>query len=201
MYSNSPITFQQFTLAGWLQQHNPQNFKQPSTLHIFLFLYQCMMPHPHFNQIQYHNQLPIFPAMQAMQQHHPRKFTQQCHTAFMQASNQICQQQTKLINFFMQTCTPTELTQIIRQMDICQQHTQLSTRDQMLIQTIQNLYPVTMIDQSQIIHLNQKIFIISKQDYQQLTPQHQHTIHVLSQDPQLANPIHLMLHQGTLCFH
>ncbi|MDF7639208.1 hypothetical protein PT285_07315 [Lactobacillus sp. ESL0791] len=68
-----------------------------------------------------------------------------------------------------------------------------NSSDAQLINNILSIYPIKMINNSKVISIKDKIFILSKKDADAMSPQQMDTLQELADIQELENPVHISI--------
>jgi hypothetical protein len=73
------------------------------------------------------------------------------------------------------------------------QESDFSEEDAKLIGLLEKMYPISLIDNSYVITINNHYFVLNKQDTERLSKQHYDLLSTLSDGEELANPVYVRL--------
>lgn len=197
-------------LAGWLQVNDIISYNVPLKLQKFIFFYECackVNEKPYeFDRLKGYKNGPVFSAVWGDYTKDRHEFD--THAKEECESNTIDNNIALKIGFFIKTCTEEELSEITRTMNIWNakkdrilsneyqvplDDDDFNSEDKQLINNILSVYPLEVINNSEVITIKNKVFILSKKDSTELSPQQWDTLNELSNLNELENPIHIAI--------
>ncbi|WP_290033558.1 hypothetical protein [Ligilactobacillus cholophilus] len=207
----------QLAISGWLKENDQSSFNISLKLQKFLFFYESMSKVDgddyDFRKLRGYKNGPVFSNVWGDYTKERPSFDQKCDEVYTSKKDIVCVNRAKTVDFFIQTCTEHELSEISHTMNIWKNKKErinsneyqvdldendFSSEDTILIKNIEQLYPPEMIDKNKVIRCGDKIFILSNEDYTKINPEQMDTLMELSNDSTLENPVYVDIDEGVL---
>lgn len=197
-------------LSGWLKRHDYKSFDTPLKLQKFLFFYEGMSKADgdeyDFDKLKGYKNGPVFSQVWGDYTKERTNFENASERVIDEKEDYVNNKRAELIGFFIQTCTPDELSGITHHMNVWEskkdrilsgerqvalEDSDFSENDINMMKTIKNVYPYEMIRNSKVIEIGKNSFIFSKVDAEKLSPGQLDTLHALAENENLDNPVYI----------
>lgn len=208
------------TLAGWLRNNDSTSYNVPLKLQKFIFFYECACKVQgwkySFDGLKGYKNGPVYSAVWGDYTRERLDFDSKADELYM--SEVSTPKERKIINddlisridFFIRTCTQQELSDITHEMNIWRSRqdrieskerqvplsdSDFNSRDEEMINNIISVYPPEIVENSEVIQISDTIFILSKEDANNLEPEQMDVLQELadSQSTDLENPVYISI--------
>lgn len=196
-------------LSGWLKNNDITSYSTSLKLQKFIFFYECACKIQNkeysFKSLRGYKNGPVFSAVWGDYSKDRIEFNKEADEKYEKKSREIIDPNiAKKVDFFIKTNNEKELSDITHAMNIWKSkegrifsnETQVplddddfNSDDENLVKNILSIYPLDMIDNSEVIQSSDTIFILSKEDRKNLTPDQMDTLHELANEGSLENPV------------
>ena len=195
-------------LSGWLQKHGEQEYRSALKLQKFLFFYEAICKaHSEscdFSGLKGYENGPVFSAVWGDYTYEKEAFCKETARAYMAQSADISNEHALQSHFLVSILSEQELSKLTHEMNIWKAQTQrirageqqvelkeddFNAKDCDLIRLLEQMYPVQMIEDTNIYHIETKNFLIKKENAHLLTKQHLCLLQEVAKQEELMNPI------------
>lgn len=196
------------SLSGWLKTNAFQEYCEPFKLQKFLFFNEASAKADNlpfdFSQLRGYQRGPVFTNVWKDYTKERPEFDAASNRAFSVHPEYIDEEKAKRVAFIVKTLSEAELSELTHHMNIWNskkdrimngelqvtlEEKDFNDADRILVQQLINRYPLSLIDDSDVIHLNNKYFVFSKSDIPKLEEQHYNVLAMLSEKEELHNPV------------
>lgn len=204
LYSNT----RKLTLSGWLQENNASAYRSPLKLQKFLFLYEAMSKvageKPDFGHLRGYKRGPVFSNVWGDYTKEKTEFNRMASQSYKEHGSTINPQRASVSSFIVSTLSEDELSEFTHKMNIWksqelrimsgEQQVDLNSRDfsdddTELIERLVRIYPIELVENSEVYNFGNKSFVLSKMDATKLSEQHMDVLSVLASKDDLYNPV------------
>lgn len=202
-----------YTLSGWLQVHERDLYNRRYQLQIFLILYEF------FSEIENDEQDlnfligvkkgPVFGAVWTDYGKVGDRFHISSKYSYEKRVINVNENRAKRCAFIVQTLTEEEWSSFMKKLNLWKakeseifKHERkmaeldwddFNDADINLITMLANLYPSELVENSKIIAVKEKKFVVSKVDYNKIIQNHMARLEKLAKKPKLHNPVFVKL--------
>lgn len=200
-------------LCKWLRDNDTPSYQASLKLQKFLFFYECasavMGNTPDFSHLKCYENGPVFSQVWGDYTKEKELFNKELDSINQDTiDDNVDVDLAESIDFFIQTCTERELTDITHEMNMWKVKTprgddemmqeDFSENDQSKLKLLLQIYNSDFIHASTVISLNDKNFVLSKEDANNLTPEQMDVLYQLSSNDNLSNPVYVTVENGVL---
>ena len=202
-----------FALSGWFQVHERKLYNRRYKLQIFLILYEFFSEiendEADLNFLFGVEKGPVFGAVWDDYGTICDGFHINSKSFYEDKVININENRAKRCAFIVQTLTEEEWSILMKKLNIWKSKeseilnhkykiaeldlADLNDEDINLITMLDNLYPSEMVENSEIISVKQKKFVVSKIDYEKIIQNHMERLEKLAKKPKLYNPVFVKL--------
>lgn len=205
------------SLSGWLKKYNNKVYNTSLKLQKFLLLYEAFTKvageKADFSSLKGYKNGPVFSNVWGDYTKARIQFDLAAEVAYEKNSFSIDLQRAKRSAFIVSTLTEKELSDLTHQLNLWKSKEErimsgeyqvslneidFNIEDENFILTLESIYPMNMIESSEIISVDKKFFVFSKKDIQQLTEKHYDILLTLSEDENIYNPVFVEIDEGRL---
>ena len=203
------------SLSGWLRINAFQEYCAPLKLQKFLFFYEASAKADNlpfdFSHLRGYQRGPVFSNVWGDYTKERPEFDAASNRAFSMHPEYTDEERAKKVAFTVKTLSEAELSELTHHMNIWRskkdrimngelqvtlEEKDFNDADRILVQRLINLYPLSLIDDSDVIELNNKYFVFSKSDISKLEEQHYNVLAMLSEKEELHNPVFVEVDDG-----
>lgn len=208
VYSNS----RKLLLSGWLKENGSTEYNSPLKLQKFLLLYEAFTKingdKADFSHLRGYKRGPVFSNVWGDYTHERYEFDNAAEKEYLNPQEPINEERAKKSKFIVSILSEKELSELTHKLNIWKakesrimggerqvdlSESDFGDADVRMMETLDKMYPASLIDNSHIIEIDNHYFIFSRQDAEQLTEQHFDTLSALSDNEQLMNPVYVEL--------
>lgn len=202
-----------YTLSGWFQVHERKLYNRRYKLQIFLILYEFFSEiendEADLNFLFGVEKGPVFGAVWDDYGTICDGFHINSKSFYEDKVININENRAKRCAFIVQTLTEEEWSILMKKLNIWKSKeseilnhkykiaeldlADLNDEDINLITMLDNLYPSEMVENSEIISVKEKIFVVSKVDYEKIIQNHMERLEKLAKKTNLHNPVFVKL--------
>ena len=202
-----------FALSGWFQVHERELYNRRFKLQIFLILYEFFSEiendEADLNFLFGVEKGPVFGAVWDDYGTICDGFHINSKSFYEDKVININENRAKRCAFIVQTLTEEEWSILMKKLNIWKSKeseilnhkykiaeldlADLNDEDINLITMLDNLYPSEMVENSEIISVKEKIFVVSKVDYEKIIQNHMERLEKLAKKTNLHNPVFVKL--------
>lgn len=206
IYSNN----RKLCLSGWLKHNNVKEYDTPLKLQKFLLLYEAFSKvageSVDFSHLKGYKKGPVFSHVWGDYTKERIAFDKAAEECYTSKKGTINELRAKKCAFIVATLSERELSDLTHKMNIWKtkesrimegeyqvglSESDFNQDDFKLIELLDQMYPIEMINNSDIVALDNHYFVFSKEDKQKLTEEHMDTLLILAENEQLYNPIYV----------
>lgn len=195
-------------LSGWLQENRCEEYNSPLKLQKYLFFYEVFSKIngdvSDFHCMRGYARGPVFSNVWGDYTHERKEFDMSAMQAYESHSELLCEDRAKRSGFLVSIMSEKELSDLTHKMNIWKaqesrivqglyqvslSEDDFNENDWYIIQALEQMYPISLIDNSHLIKLNNCCFVFAKEDVSLLTAQHFDTLCFLSENEDLHNPV------------
>lgn len=198
-------------LSGWLKNNDNISYNIALKLQKFLFFYECACKvknkkYSFYNLKGYKNG-PVFSAVWGDYTKERNEFDKIADDLYQAKGEKVIDNEIiRKIDFFIKTCNEKELSDITHKMNIWKSKEQniqageyqvqldegdFNSNDFNLVNTILNVNSLDMINESAVIQISDTVFILSKEDANNLAPTQMDVLQELARTESLENPVYV----------
>ena len=202
-----------FALSGWFQVHERELYNRRYKLQIFLILYEFFSEiendEADLNFLFGVEKGPVFGAVWTDYGKVCDRFHISSKYSYEKKVINVNENRAKRCAFIVQTLTEEEWSSFMKKLNIWKAKeseilnhkyriaeldlADLNDEDINLITMLNNLYSSELVENSEIITVKKKIFVVSKVDYDQIIQNHMARLEKLAKKPKLHNPVFVKL--------
>ena len=199
-----------FALSGWFQVHERELYNRRFKLQIFLILYEF------FSEIENDEADLNFlfgvvkgPVFGAVWTDYGDRFHRYSKSTYEEKIIEVNDDRAKRCAFIVQTRTEEEWSSLMKKLNIWKAKeseifnhkykiaeldlADLNDEDINLITMLANQYSSKMVENSEIVSVKEKKFIVLKKDYEKIIQNHMERLEKLAKKPKLYNPVFVKL--------
>lgn len=200
-------------LAGWLKKHDFVSYEIPLKLQKFLFFYESASKVAgkkyDFYKLRGYKNGPVFSQVWGDYTKERSSFDHEADNSYAKNASKIIDSNlANKIGFFIKTCTEEELSGITHSMNIWSskkerilsgeyqvdlEEKDFSNNDAEIMNNIVSAYSNDFIENSKVLQIKNKIFLLSKNDIAKFTPIQMDTLQELANEPELENPVYIAI--------
>lgn len=196
-------------LSSWLAKNQPAEFRINLKLQKFLFFYESLSKmEGEENDLSYlkaYPDGPVFSNVYGDYIYHGAKFFPTVHSISLESVTNVNENRAKLSGFLVKILTEKELSDLTHELDAWKVHkpaidsgqrsisimeSDFTKDDYLLLQTIKEMYPTDLIDNSTVISMKDKNFLLSNEDFGCLTEDQTRVFLNLTEED-LDNPVYV----------
>jgi hypothetical protein len=206
------------TLSGWLRKNQPEDFASSLRLQKFLFFYESMSKidgeTAEFQSLKGYENGPVFSDVYGDFTYRKEEFLTNSESYLNEYEEIVNIERAKTAMFLVDIMTERELSNLTHEFNIWNSKSDLINRrvmhvslhesdfnesDVELMTTLRDMYSIDYIDSVDIIWVYNKCFLISKEDKQKLSHEHENILVDLAFKEELENPVYItMSEEGVL---
>lgn len=195
------------SLCGWLKKYDKTSYEAPLKLQKFLFFYEALTKlsgeNPNFNGLKGYKNGPVFSSVWGDYTKERDLFNVEAERAYLNNPN-INENRAKKSSFFVKIMTEEELSDFTHQLNIWRAEEQrivkgekqvelkeenFGSEDEKLMREIDAMFPLELIDNSEVLTIEGKNFVLSNSDFRNITEGQQHVLETLAKKEELHNPV------------
>lgn len=211
IYSNK----RKLILSGWLQENNILAYCTPLRLQKYLFLYESLCKvsnEPYdFDNLKGYKCGPVFSTVWEDYIRNRVEFNKSSLMEYKRHTEQVNIRLAQKAAFIVSSLSDKELSQLVHKYNIWNvksdrimageqqvelNETDFSQEDYKITHMLENMYPDSLVEDSAIIHIDNKYFVFSKKDIKKLTEQQADTLSALVEEAELQNPIFVTIDES-----
>ena len=202
-----------FTLSGWLQVHERKVYDSPYQLQIFLLLYEFISKIENDEWDLRHlfglEKVPVYGAVLMDYSKICDRFHRYSKSTYEEKIIEVNDDRARRCAFIVQTRTEEEWSSFTKRLNIWKakeseifKHERkmaelhwddFNDADINLITMLANQYPSELVENSKIISVKEKKFVVSKIDHENIIQNHMERLEKLAKKPKLYNPVFVKL--------
>lgn len=199
-------------LSGWLKKNGNREYNSLIKLQGFLLFYELFSKinglKADFSHLQGYKCGFIFRDVWEDYAHDRLSFDAAVEEAYSASSEQVVEEYAKRSQFLVGVLSEKELSILMQKLDLWKSHepqiiqerhpvelqeSDFSEEDAEQISLLEKMYPISLMDNSHVIAINNHYFVFNKQDAERLSKQHYDILSNLSDGEELANPVYVRL--------
>lgn len=211
IYSND----RKLCLSGWLRQNNKKAYDTPLKLQKFLLLYESFSKisgeQPDFSHLRGYKRGPVFSNVWGDYTKERDIFNKAAEQSYRSGTAAVNEERAKKCAFVVSVLSENELSELTHAMNLWKskekrimsgeyqvdlEEKDFNEHDTRMISALDRMYPMELIDNSQVVDIDNHYFVFRKQDIPRLTEQHFDTLFSLVENEQLHNPIYVDMDEG-----
>ncbi len=196
-------------LSGWLKQNNKTEYDTPLKLQKFLLLYEAFAKasgeSPDFSHLRGYKRGPVFSNVWGDYTKEKEAFNKAADESYRSGRFAINEERAKKCAFVVRILSENELSELTHPMNLWKskedrimkgeyqvdlEEKDFNEDDRKLIASLDKMYPIELIENSEVVNIDNHYFIFKKSDVQKLTEAHFDTLFNLSENEQLFNPVY-----------
>lgn len=209
IYSNA----RKLTLSAWLKKHREAEYKIPLKLQKFLFFYEAFSKvagdgKTDFDHLRGYKNGPVFSNVFGDYTKERKAFERKADICYELFGKMINVTRALQCGFIVATLSEQELSDLTHEMNIWRsqekyinlgcyqvslQESDFNEHDYSLIKMLGEMYPLEMIEGSEIVSVGNSYFVLSKSDFTRLTEEHFDVLMSLSGNSELHNPVFITI--------
>ena len=208
VFSNS----RKLLLSGWLKENGNTEYNSPLKLQKFLLFYEAFAKingdTADFSHLKGYMRGPVFSNVWGDYTHERSAFDHAAQEEYSVHREQVNEERAKRSHFIVSVLSENELSALTHKLNIWRSkrsrimqgerqvdllESDFDKEDMNTMKLLEEMYPISLIDNSQIIKIDNHYFIFNKQDAGKLTEQHFDTLSALSDNEKLNNPVYVEL--------
>lgn len=211
IYSNE----RKLCLSGWLRRNSKKEYDTPLKLQKFLLLYESFSKvsgeKPDFGHLRGYKRGPVFSNVWGDYTKERDAFDKAADKSYNSHSNIINEERAKKCAFVVSILSENELSELTHTMNLWKakenrimrgeyqvdlDERDFNRADAGLIAKLDEMYPMDLIENSEVIAIDNHYFVFKKSDIQRLTEQHFDTLSSLAESGELFNPVYVDIEEG-----
>ncbi|WP_436358452.1 hypothetical protein ACR34G_02845 [Mycoplasma sp. 480] len=217
IYSNK----RKLTLCGWLKENDINSYNNPLKLQKFLLFYELFSKIANeefdFSYLKGYEKGPVFSNVYGDYKNQRSTFNKIVEEIYKNNQDKINSDRALKCSFIVKTATESTLSNVTHKLNLWKSKEELINKkdknvpldekdfnndDQELIKTIDSMYLIEQIKNSEVIHIKEKFFVFSKQDFNNLTNKQKEILEEVADSDELYNPIYVEIDEedGGLIF-
>jgi len=208
VYSNR----RKLLLSGWLKKNSNCEYNSPLKLQKFLLFYEAFAKINNdcadFKSLKGYERGPVFSTVWGDYTHERSAFDEAAEKEISAPCEPINEVYAKKSQFLVSIMSERELSLLTHQLNLWKSQKPLINKgerqvelyesdfnddDVKLIRLLDKMYPLSLIDNSRVIEIDNHYFVFSKRDAEKLTEQHFDVLCALSYKESLVNPVYVEL--------
>lgn len=206
IYSNE----RKLCLSGWLRHNSKKEYDTPLKLQKFLLLYESFSKisgeKPDFSHLRGYKRGPVFSNVWGDYTKEREMFNKAAEESYNSGAVAIDENRAKKCAFVVRVLSENELSALTHTMNLWKSketrimsgeyqvdldEKDFNESDSEIINTLDRMYPIELIENSEVIDIDNHYFVFTKSDAQKLTEQHFDTLSSLAESEELFNPIYV----------
>ncbi len=199
-------------LSGWLKQNGNTEYNSPLKLQKFLLFYEAFTKINNgtadFSNLKGYKRGPVFSNVWRDYTYERLTFDAAAEEEYSASHEEVIEEYAKKSQFIVSVLSENELSMLTHRLNIWKSkesrimqgerqvelhESDFSDDDAKFIGLLDKMYPLSLIDNSHIIEIDNHYFVFSKQDAGRLSEQHFDILSELSDNEQLNNPVYVAL--------
>lgn len=206
IYSNE----RKLCLSGWLKHHHEREYDNPLKLQKFLLLYESLSKvageEPDFTHLRGYKRGPVFSNVWGDYTKERALFDVAAEKSYESKKISIDEVRAQKSGFMTATLSERELSELTHKMNLWKSkenrimsgerqvslsENDFNAEDVQLISLLDRMYPIAMVESSEVISMNNVYFVFNKSDIPKLTEEHFDILSVLTDKEELHNPVYV----------
>ena len=205
IHSNS----RKLLLSGWLKENGKKEYDSPLKLQKFLLFYEALEKvnggTADFSHLKGYQRGPVFSNVWGDYTYERSAFDEAVEKEYAASRDQVVEKYAKKSQFLVSVLSENDLSALTHKLNmwktkeskIMQGERQVellesdfNENDAALIGLLDKMYPMSLIDDTYVVELNNYYFLFSKHDASRLSAQHFDVLSALCDGGQLRNPVY-----------
>lgn len=206
IYSNC----HKLALSGWLKNNDIVEYNSPLKLQKFLLFYELFTKvdgeEPDFDSLRGYKRGPVFSKVWGDYTKERDLFDEEANRCYQNLGNSLNETRLKICHFLIQVLTETELSELTHQLNLWKTkesrilrnerqvdlyESDFSSDDEGIIKTLKFMFPIDLIDNSEIYRCGNYNFVFTKSDFAKLSSQQKEVLQTLARTQKLDNPVYV----------
>lgn len=202
-------------LSGWLHQNSEIAYNTALKLQKFLLFYECFSKvsgeKADFGHLRGYKRGPVFSQVWGDYTKERAAFDKAADESYNAGKTLIDEQRAKKCAFLVCVLSEGELSELTHAMNLWKSKEErilqgeyqvdldekdFNEKDARMISTLDQMYPIGLIDNSTVIEIDSHYFVFNKNDRSRLTEQHFDILSSLAESDQLLNPVFVDMDEG-----
>ncbi|WP_436358451.1 hypothetical protein ACR34G_02840 [Mycoplasma sp. 480] len=197
-------------LSGWLKENDINSYKNSLKLQKFLLFYEIFsklaQEKADFSYLKGYQKGPVFSNVYGDYKKSRLLFNKEAEQEYLNNKNKVNNDRALKCSFIVKTSTEKTLSDITHKLNLWKvqenrilnkekniilNENDFNQEDEKWMKKIDRMYPLEMVKNSEVIHIKEKYFVFSKQDFQNLTEKQKEILKELADSDELYNPIYV----------
>lgn len=208
IYSNA----RKLALSGWLRENGRAEYNSALKLQKFLLFYEAFTKvdgeSADFDHLKGYQRGPVFSTVWGDYTHERYAFDEAAEKAYASHADMVTLSRAEKCKFLVSILSEKELSELTHRMnlwsskesrimrgeyqvELCE--SDFNDHDFHFIQLLDQMYPLSVIEQSTIIEIDNHYFLFNKRDASKLTEQHFDVLSAVAEQEELINPVYVDL--------
>lgn len=202
-------------LSGWLRRNSRNEYDTPLKLQKFLLLYESFSKvsgeTPDFGHLRGYKRGPVFSNVWGDYTKEREAFNAAAEESYRLGRTAIDEDRARKCAFVVGVLSENELSELTHTMNLWKakenrimsgeyqvdlDERDFNENDARLISMLDEMYPMELIENSEIIEIDNHYFVFRRSDAQRLTEQHFDILSSLAENGQLYNPVYAEIDEG-----
>ena len=198
-------------LCGWLKENNPKEYSTPLKLQKFLLFYELFSKFSNesidFSFLRGYKRGPVFSDVWGDYTKEKNLFNKRALQEYKNPENNLNNERARHCAFIVQILSDNDLSNFTHKLNLWNSKRERIDRgekqvslniedfnkdDEEKIKLLMEMYPLNLIENSEVVEVDNHFFIFSKEDYKKFTSEHYDVLcSVVQADKELQNPIYV----------
>ncbi|MGZ9454218.1 hypothetical protein ACXX84_04050 [Mycoplasma sp. AC157] len=208
-------------LCGWLKENDINSYNNPLKLQKFLLFYELLskiaQEKADFTYLKGYPKGPVFSNVYNDYKKNILIFNKIAEETYNNNKDKVDNDRALKCSFIVKTATESTLSKVTHKLNLWKAKEELinknnknvpldekdfNYKDQELIKTIDSMYLLEQIKNSEVINIKEKYFVFSKQDFHNLTEKQKEILEEVADSDELYNPVYVEIDEedGGLIF-
>ncbi len=202
-------------LSGWLRQNSRNEYDTPLKLQKFLLLYESFSKvsgeRPDFGHLRGYKRGPVFSNVWGDYTKEREAFNEAAEESYRLGVIAINEERARKCAFVVGVLSENELSELTHTMNLWKakenrimsgeyqvdlDESDFNENDARIISMLDAMYPMELIENSEIIGIDNHYFVFRRNDAQRLSEQHFDILSSLAENEQLYNPVYVEMDEG-----
>lgn len=202
-------------LSGWLRRNSRNEYDTPLKLQKFLLLYESFSKvsgeKPDFGHLRGYKRGPVFSNVWGDYTKEREAFNEAAEECYRLGGTDINEDRARKCAFVVGVLSENELSELTHAMNLWKakenrimsgeyqvdlDERDFNENDARLISMLDEMYPIELIENSEIIEIDNRYFVFRRSDAQRLTEQHFDILSSLAENGRLYNPVYAEIDEG-----
>ncbi len=202
-------------LSGWLKKNGLPAYNSPLKLQKFLLFYEAFAKASNetadFSHLKGYKRGPVFSNVWGDYTYERTAFDKAAEAEYVTSHNTINEEFARKSHFLVSILSENELSMLTHKLNLWKakenqiadgwyqvdlSESDFNDDDTRIIKSLMKMYPLSMIENSSIIGIDNHFFVFSKQDSERLSERHFDILCELAENENLQNPIYVELDEN-----